>query len=243
MPIGATIGAVGALGGALISSHAASKSAKTSAAGALAAQQTQQANLADIKTHLQPYLDAGTQALPQLTQAITGIGNGNSDSMMAALQNYPGYQFALKQGMQGINAEAAKQGTRLSGQQLTGAIDYLKNSASSLFDKYLGNLSGLTGIGERGNTTYAQAATGVANNVSQLQQDAANSRAMGQAANGQIWSNFAANTLPQLVGGVTKANPSSWLNKPIQSLWASSAPSVQTSGSYQEAGSGGFGRG
>lgn len=229
MPIGATIGAVGALGGALISSSAAKKAAKTQAAGALAAQQTQQANLADIKNHLQPYMDAGTQALPQLTQAILGIGNGNSDSMMQALQNYPGYQFALKQGMQGLNAEAAKQGSRLSGNQLAGAIDFMKNSASSLFDKYLGNLSGLTGMGERGVSTYAQAATGTANNVSQLQTDAANARASGQAANGQIWGNFAANTLPSMIGKVAARTPDSWLNKPIQSLWQSSAPSVDTS--------------
>jgi hypothetical protein len=247
MPIGAVIGAVGAIGGAVISSNAAKKSAKTQAAGAAAAQATQQANLADIKGHLQPYMDAGSQALPQLTQAITGIGNGNSESMMAALANYPGYQFALKQGMQGLNAEAAKQGSRLSGNQLAGAADFLKNSASSLFDKYLGNLSGLTGYGERANTTYAQAATGTANNVSQLQENAANARAQGQSANGQIWSNLASNTLPQLIGGVAGgggvmgSNASSWLNKPIQSLWQSSAPSVQTSGSYQEAG--GFGRG
>jgi hypothetical protein len=243
MPIGATIGAVGALGGALISSSAAKKAAKTQAAGAAAAQLTQQNNLADIKGHLQPYLDAGTQALPQLTQAITGIGNGNSDSMMAALEKYPGYQFALKQGMQGLNAEAAKQGSRLGGNQLAGAIDFMKNSASSLFDKYLGNLGNLTGMGERANATYASAATGTANNVSQLQTDAAAARAQGQAANGQIWSNFAANTLPAMVGKIGKKDPGSWLNKPVQSLWQSSAPTVQTSGSYQEAGSGGFGHG
>jgi len=229
MPIGATIGAVGALGGALISSSAAKKAAKTQAAGAAAAQATQKANLADIKGYLQPYMDAGSQALPQLTQAILGIGNGDSASMMQALENYPGYQFAIKQGMQGINSEMAKQGSRLSGNQAAGMIDYLKNSASSLFDKYLGNLSGLTGMGERGVTTYANAATGTANNVSQLQTDAAAARASGQAANGQVWGNFAANTLPSMIGRAAAKTPDSWLNKPIQSLWQSSAPSVDTS--------------
>ena len=230
MPIGATIGAVGAIGGALISSSAASKAAKQQAAGQKAAMEQSvdatQSGWNDVKNELNPYLEIGKQALPQLQEFTQG--GPNTDAMLAALEKYPGYQFAIGQAKNAINADAAIKGSRVSGNQTQGAVDYAIGAAGSLFDKYLGQLQNNVQIGQNASNMYGNyrtaAAANIANAKSSGQIGMANAKASGTAAKGQIWSG-AIGDVAAIAGNVAGANPSSWLNQPISSLWSSSSGS------------------
>lgn len=230
MPIGATIGAVGAIGGALISSSAASKAAKQQAAGQRAAMNesvaANEAGWSDIKAELNPYLDIGKSALPQLMEFTNG--GPNTDAMLSALEKYPGYQFAIGQAKNAINADAAIKGSRVSGNQTQGAVDYAIGAAGSLFDKYLGQLTNNAQIGQTASGMYgnfrANTANNIANAKSQGQIGMANAKAAGTAAQGQIWSGMVGD-LAGIAGNVAGGNPQSWLNKPISSIWSSSAGS------------------
>jgi hypothetical protein len=230
MPIGAAIGAVGAIGGSLISSSAAKSAAKTQARGQQAAQKNYEASMLDIKNQLQPYMDVGGTALSDLSGLI--LGGPNADNMLAALENYPGYKFAVDQAKKSLNADAARMGSRVSGNQITGGIDYMLGAAGGLFDKYLGNLKDLTGVGQNAVNTYSAAKSGMSQNISNTITGAADARASGQAAVGNIWGN-GLNQMGQIAsygasggfnqggqqGGGTGGNSGSWLSKPISSLW------------------------
>lgn len=218
MPIAAAIGAVGAIGGSLVQSSAAKKATKQQAAGQKASQANYEAAMADIKGQLDPYMQVGQQGLSELSSLI--LGGPNADAMMASLENYPGYKFAVEQAKKGINADAAMKGSRVSGNQTQGAIDYMLGAAGGLFDKYLGNLSNLTGIGERATQNYTLAKSGMAEKISGAMTGAANAKASGTAATGQIWGN-AADQIGGLAMYTAKQNPGSWLNEPVSSLWKS----------------------
>lgn len=230
MPIGAAIGAVGAIGGSLISSSAAKSAAKTQARGQQAAQKNYEAAMLDIKNQLQPYMDVGQNALGELSGLI--LGGPNADNMLAALENYPGYKFAVEQAKKSLNADAARMGSRVSGNQIAGGIDYMLGAAGGLFDKYLGNLQGLTGVGQQAVGNYTAAKANMAQNISGTITGAANAKASGQAAVGNIWGNGLAQ-VGQIAGyygtgganggggtgGTGTGGGTTWLSQPISSLW------------------------
>ena len=230
MHIGAAIGAVGAIGGAVISSNAASKAAKTQAKGQQAAQKNYEASMLDIKNQLQPYMDVGQSGLNELSGLI--LGGPNADAMMASLENYPGYKFAVEQAKKSLNADAARMGSRVSGNQIAGGIDYMLGAAGGLFDKYLGNLANLTGIGQTATSNYVAAKSGMAQNISKTITGAADAKASGQAAVGNIWGDGLAQVGKIAgyygtgganggggTGGTGNNGGTTWLSQPISSLW------------------------
>ena len=228
------VAAVAAVAGGVISSQAAGKAAKQQAAGQAAAQKSAEEGFADIKGQLNPYMEIGKQALPLLSSfSIGGPGGGpNAEAMMSALEQYPGYQFAIGQARKSLDANAAKLGSRVSGNQLQGAMDYAVESASGLFDKYLGNLTNLTTIGQNATNTYTAARGNMSQQVQQAQVGAANARASGTVGKGNAWANTASQIgkiAGGAAGGAFGAGAQSMMNAPVSSLWSSSAPQIGTS--------------
>jgi len=185
--IAAGIGAVGSIGGALLSSNASSSAAQTQANAADQAGQTQLTMYNQTRSDLAPYLNTGTSALAQLA-ALFGIGSGGPSGStaagaMSALQNDPGYQFQFQQGLQGLDRSAASRGLLLSGAQLKDAQTFGQGQAQSAFGNYTSLLSSIAGMGQNAGAQVggfgATAGQGIAN--SQL--------AAGQAtAAGQVGS-------------------------------------------------------
>lgn len=237
MPIGAIVGGGAMLGGAVLQSSSAKKASKAQVAAQAAAQKTQQDNLNAILSSLSPYSEIGKTAISSLMKMI-GPSGPNTDEMMSQLENFPGYQFAMKQGKNALNADLAKMGSSISGNQIAGALEYATGTGAQLFDKYYGYLRDLAGVGQTATGIEANARTGTANNISNSQVAQGEARAQGALAQGQIWSGFL-NNASKLAGNVMETNPNSWLNKPVSSLWASSSGGIKPGNSALNMTSGG----
>lgn len=156
MPVGAAIGsAVGALGGGVASMMGAN--AQASAANQAAA--NQMAMYKQTRSDLLPFMQGGAGAFaglaglaPGMTQNLgssqnmlanlLGLNGGNPQSMLANLEQTPGYQFAFGQGQQALDRSAASRGLLLSGGQVKDATNYGQGMASQLYQQTIGNLTG-----------------------------------------------------------------------------------------------------
>lgn len=102
---------------------------------------------------LQPFVESGTNAQNTLA-GLLGLG-GNAPDFSAFL-NSPQYQFALQQGQQDLDRNAASRGTLFSGNHTQASTQFGQGLASQQFQNYFNNLSGLASRGEN-------AAAGVGN--------------------------------------------------------------------------------
>jgi hypothetical protein len=117
----------------------ASKLASRQQADAQANAQTQlQANLA-------PYAAFGASAMPNIMQklGLGGQGGGFSYGPFSFnpqdLQNTPGYQFTLNQGLKNTNNALSQQGLLGSGAQAKALADYTSGLANNTYNQQLNN--------------------------------------------------------------------------------------------------------
>ena len=151
MPAGWVAGGVAAAGviGSVISSNAAKSAAQTQADAANNATAAQSAALDKQLALQQPYVNAGTTAVNQLS-AMTQPGGAATQNFSYAPFDYnqntdPGTQFRLKQGLDAMNATAAARGGLISGNALKAGQDYGQAQGSqeyaNAFNRYLTNYS------------------------------------------------------------------------------------------------------
>lgn len=220
MPIGAIaagVGLAGSIGGSIISSNAAKDASKTQSKAADKALATQKSMFDVAQANQQPFMDIGKSVLPTLSQMISG--GANSQAMLDNLKQYPGYQFALQQGQNGLDADLAKMGSRVSGNAIAGGINYNQNAATTLFDGYFNHLTQLAGIGSNAAAISSTNAMNAGTTMGNTEMAKGEAVASGQAAVGNIWGNVFANTLPSIAGQVAGAYTSA---KPAGSGNASS---------------------
>lgn len=205
---------------AAVGAYSADKAAGKQADAANNAAGNQMAMYAQNRADLGPYRALGTGSIPALIKAMgytpSFDGNGNViglakdassplnqsfDFNPSNLENYPGYQFALKQGLQGVNASAAARGLGVSGADIRGAADYATGLASSTYGQAYDQA--LTKF----NTNYGVAANN-ANRLYQLMSTGQNSATqtanMGATATnnaGQLSTSGAAASAAGIVGG------------------------------------------
>ncbi|WP_447906921.1 hypothetical protein [Stenotrophomonas geniculata] len=116
---------------------------KAGRAQASAAQQTldtQQGIYDQSRQEAMPYLEAGNNALTGLNALASGDYSG--------FQNSPDYQFALQQGLQGVDRSAAARGALYSGGQLADLNNYAQGMASQQLGAYRNSLMGLASMGQ-----------------------------------------------------------------------------------------------
>jgi hypothetical protein len=199
MGVSAAVVGGSAVVGAIASDRAASKQAK---AANNAADISAEA-AAQMRGDLAPYNALGQQAINPLWTAMgyNLDANGNPTQNPNAtlqqqfqfdpnnLENTPGYQFALQQGLKGTNNALASQGLGLSGAQAKGLSKFATGLADQTYgDQYNRALSTY-------NTNYQVAANNV-NNLQNLLNTGQNSAAQtGQA--GIAGANNAGNYLTQ----------------------------------------------
>jgi hypothetical protein len=118
----------------------------------------------------------------------------------------PGYQFRLKEGMQGLERSAAARGGLLSGGTLKGIQRYGQDMASTeyqnAFNRYQAERAGtlnpyqsLAGVGQSTANTLGTMGMNYSNQAGELYQGAANARASGYVG--------AANALNQGIGNIS----------------------------------------
>jgi hypothetical protein len=170
--IAAGVGAAASIGGSMISSGA-SKSAANDATAA-------QMNMYNqTRSDLQPFMQGGQNAFSALGNLMGMGGPQASQNMLAGLQNYPGYQFALQQGQQGLDRSAASRGLLLSGGQLKDSMNYNQGMADQLFGTYFNQLNSLASTGENAAAQTGNAGTSAANGMAASMQNAGNAQAGG----------------------------------------------------------------
>ena len=154
----------GSVLGGLITSQGAQNAASTQAGAATQNQQAvlqagQQASNMDLgaigqaNSYLQPYANLGTSSVGQLQNLLTGVGNGNA---LQALQNMPGYQFQLKQGLESAQNGFAARGLGSSGAAMKGAAQYAQGLAASDMGQFYNMLMGGAGLGANAATLQSQ---------------------------------------------------------------------------------------
>jgi hypothetical protein len=232
MPVAAAVPAIAGIGSSIFGGITGSNAAKAAAQ----AQQNQLQNSINYtnnardtgtaaqsnvwlgdQQNLQPYQQAGTQALSQLGGAVLS----GTPSASAVLAQDPGYAFRLQQGELAQSRANAAAGGLGSGGALKAAQQYGQDYASGeygqAFNRYLqGNqqrynqLLGMAGLGQNANQLYATSGANYANQIGNLGMDAAklNQQAyagIGDAqASGYIGS---ANALSGMVSGIAKNLP------------------------------------
>lgn len=124
----AGLAAAGTITGSILSSNAAGDAANAQTQAANNATQLQQLIYNQTQQNLQPYQQAGTNALSVLLQQL-GIGAGPGGAYdpnaplskpftIADFQSSPGYQFQMQQGIDAIQNSASARGGVVSGNAL-----------------------------------------------------------------------------------------------------------------------------
>ncbi|SIQ22107.1 hypothetical protein SAMN05880566_102231 [Janthinobacterium sp. TND4EL3] len=182
--VGAGIAAVGVASN--ISS--ANKAAKAQTSAANQANDTQWAMYNQSRDDNKPFYDAGVTALNKLAAMPNFTG--------ADLQNEPGYQFGLTEGMKGVTNSAAARGGLLSGAALKAASQYNNDYASTKYGEAFNRdaternrLASIAGIGQTASNVNTSSGLNTASGVAQNQLAAGNARASGYVAGGNALTN------------------------------------------------------
>ena len=206
MGVGAVAGGIGAaasLGGALINSSASKSAADTQAAAATNAADIAHNQYLQTRSDLLPYNFAGQGAVGELSSLYglpgaptsadgsappSSTPSANATSEEAFLQNTPGYQFALTQGLKSIQSANIARG--VSGAAFKGAANYATGLADQTYQQNL--LQPLQYLGTLGEGAGAQ--TGVtgatlANTQAQATVGAGNALAAGTVGSANALSN------------------------------------------------------
>lgn len=187
MPVGAIVGA-GVLGAGasvasgVIGANASKSAANIQAQAQLAALQQQKQMFGAIQGELQPFVDVGKGAIPTVQNLLGLGGSGAPDAaaMQAALEQTPGYQFALDQGLKSVQSAQASQGLARSGSAIKGAEQYAEGLASNTYQQQLQNYMKLLSGGQDAAGTLAQAGLQSQQQANALQVGAGASKAAGQ---------------------------------------------------------------
>lgn len=152
MPIAAAIAGVVGAGASLAGSLTASHDQANAAKNALAYQQ-------QIRSDVQPYLQAGTSAL----------GNISDPNKLAAnFVQSPGYQWALTQGQNSVLQNKAMNGLLRSGGAMKSLDAYTTGAASQDFNNWWSQQYDIANLGQ----TAEGKAAGVADNSSNIAMNA-----------------------------------------------------------------------
>jgi len=157
-----------------------------------------------------PALDARNASLQRMRELL-GIGGDTGSSDYGSLgsstspidvQNEAGYQFGLNQGMNALNNQLAARGMRNSGAALKQAARYGTDQATRYYDNAFNRLQTdknnllnrygtLTGAGQVGANTIAQAGQNYANNASENALQIGNVGAAKSIGTANIWQGAA----------------------------------------------------
>lgn len=171
--------AVGIIGGAAVSAIGANIAANKQASGQISAQQVQQNMFNTIVGQEQPFLQGGYSAETQLQDLLGLNGPQASAQMMNTLENYPGYQFALKTGGQALTNSMTPGSGALSGQTLKSLMGFNQGLASTTFNNYVQNLLSATQIGQNAAGNLGGAGSALGTGIAQAGASAAESQAAG----------------------------------------------------------------
>lgn len=198
---------IGDITGANKQAKAAQNAAKTQADAAEKASQIQKDMFDQVRSDLNPYRTAGSDALAQLMSGMGQDGQFMKTYSGQDIYDDPSYQFRVNQGNNAIQGSAAAQGGLLSGATLKALQNYGQESASQEYQNaynrfnadqtnQYNRLSNLVGIGQNAAAQTGSVGTRTAQAIANNTMQGANSQAAGTIAAG----NSVANGFGSLLG-------------------------------------------
>ncbi len=147
------------IGSAVIGGVASNHAANTQANAANQATQTQWDIYNQNRTDMQPWRDAGTTALGQLTTGTQPGGTFNRDFTMSDFQKDPGYDFRMAEGQKAIERSRAAHGMLYGGGTAKAleryGQDYASGEYTNAFNRYMAQrdaqynrIAGISGTGQ-----------------------------------------------------------------------------------------------
>ena len=177
MGIGAIIGGVASIGGAILgssSSNNASRRAADAQTDIASQNNALQASIyAQNKDTLSPFVTSGGQAQTQYNALLGLSGQPAQLGAFDTFRDSTGYQFQRDEGINALDASAAARGSLRSGATLKAAQSYGTNLADNYFGRYMGLLANQQGIGLSAASAQAGVSQNYANSVSANNQSAA----------------------------------------------------------------------
>lgn len=138
------VAAISSVGSALGQGYFTDKAASRAARGQRQANALNQQMYNEAKAYADPLISGGTDAFSQLL-ASYGVGGQAPD--YNSFYNSPDYQFALQQGQQSLDRQAAAKGSLYSGAQLKAATGFGQGLATQYLGNFRSGLQGLTNTG------------------------------------------------------------------------------------------------
>lgn len=120
------------------------------------------------RADLAPFREQGVNALNQFAGSILG-----------PLEETPGFQFQLEQGVNALERGAAARGKLLSGQQQQALTRFGQGLGNLEVNNQLNRLAALSGIGQSATTSGAAFGAGTAGNIGNFLTDQGAARASG----------------------------------------------------------------
>lgn len=151
-----------------------------------------------IQPYYQPYMDAGTQAIPQLEQQYTNLitdPGATFNQMGQSFQKSPGFDFQMQQALQGSNQAAAAGGMAGSPQHEQQNQQLATNLANQDYYNYMNQVMGLYGQGLHGEQdmmhTGYDASKSYSDQIAQALAAQAGLQYQKDASKNQMWANLA----------------------------------------------------
>jgi hypothetical protein len=177
---------LGSLLGGVLNAYGSQNAAEAATNADLAGINTQQQTMGNIQG-----IYGTQQALGQGAQSTLAstLGTGGGPANYSNFLNMPGYQFAVQQGTQAINRQAAAQGNAYTPNEAQAVGQYVTGTASQDYNTYVSQLEQAAGLGQQANQALTTAQYNTGTNISQLEANT------GQAqANGYLGETGAAST-------------------------------------------------
>lgn len=150
-----------------------------------------------VHPYFDPYIQAGQRSIPNLEEQYNQLLTNPSDKLSEFGQGYqqsPGFQFALKQALQGANHAAAAGGMAGSPQHEQQNMEIATNLGNQDYYNYLNHVMGLydKGLsGEQGFYSGGQnASTNMANSIAQVLAQQGNLAFQGDRQQNQYNNDF-----------------------------------------------------
>lgn len=137
---------------------------------------TQTSTLGNINSIWQPQRDLGVGADKALGAAL---GTNGQPADYSGFENMPGYQFAVKQGTQALQRQAAAIGNAYTPNTAAAIGQYVTGTAMQDYNTYISQLMGAAGLGSTANTGVANPTYQTGANISTLQQNQGYAQASG----------------------------------------------------------------
>lgn len=139
----------------------------------------------NAQARYEPYAKAGAGALTAYQASLGQTGGAARAGVLDTFRASPGYQFALKQGLQGVESNAAATGMRGSGAEMKELQRTGAGLADQEYGKFQTKLAQLSGLGEQAAGAQAQIGSQGALQEAQLTTEGGKGIASLEAQKGQ----------------------------------------------------------